>query len=349
MVRDIYIRIVLVPVLGMLIPYVAGIISYPVYSAAELAGTFLYFILTSFVIWTGSSWVHHKLRPLFIKGFNPFGKLAAVVTGTAVYGACVAGLSGLTWYKLSREVFNWSAFYRFFWICILVVIVFTLVYEIIFLTNERKEDFQLVEKMDKELTQAELQALTNEMDPHFIFNSLNAMNYLILNNPNQAYLFNNHLAQVYKYFLLNKTRKLISLEEELDFINSYFFLLDIRYDKNVGLDIALDNNNNHSTLIPPCAMQVLIENAIKHNHFSEKNPLTISIRTVPGYIEVFNKVCLKSYPHNSTNIGLRNLSLRFKLLCEKDIVIENTSSSFIVKLPLIHQSKIASHDQSNYY
>jgi hypothetical protein len=338
----------MVPALGMVIPYVAGVISYSTYVAFELVATFLFFILTSFVIWIGSSWVHHKLRPLFTTGFNPFTKLAAVVTGTAVYGACIAGLSGLTWYKLSGEVFNWSAFYRFFWVCILVVIVFTLVYEIIFLTNERKEDSRLVEKMDKELTQAELQALTNEMDPHFIFNSLNAMNYLILNNPNQAYLFNNHLAQVYKYFLLNKNRKLISLEEELDFLNSYFFLLDIRYDKNVGLDISLDKNKNE-TLIPPCAMQVLVENAIKHNHFSDKDPLTINIRTVPGYIEVVNKVRLKSYPHNSTNIGLRNLSLRFKLICERDIIIENSPEHFLVKLPLIHQSKIASHDQSNYY
>src|ERR1700740_3034359 len=110
------------------------------------------------------------------------------------------------------------------------------------------------------------------MDPHFIFNSLNTLNHLIINRPQQAHLFNNKLAQVYKYFLINKTRDLISLKDEIEFIDNYFFLLQIRHEGKLQLNIEL-NDENRMAMIPPCAIQVLIENAIKHNEFNETNPL----------------------------------------------------------------------------
>ncbi len=348
MVRDIYIRLTGIPFLGMMIPYISGIINYPLYSSFEIILVCLFFIFVSFAIWTGSSWMHTKLRPVFTRMSNPFVKIIAVISANGLYGAAIAGLGGLTWYRFSREVFNWNSFYKFVAICVLAVIVFTLLYEILFLSKEREQDFMLVKKMDNELTQAELLALTNEMDPHFIFNSLNAMNYLILNNPQQAYLFNNHLAQVYKYFLLNKNRKLIPLEDELAFIESYFFLLEIRYDKNIRLQLSL-GDDLRSVMIPPCAMQILIENAIKHNQFSDNHPLDIEIGMNGEYLKVSNTIRLKSYPHNSTNTGLKNLGLRFRLICQKEIIIENNSNNFTVKLPLIQQSKKVSHDQSNYY
>ena len=114
------------------------------------------------------------------------------------------------------------------------------------------------------------------------------------------------------------------------------------------MQLALGDNQD-TVLIPPCAMQILIENAIKHNEFSESNPLKIDIKMNGEYLKVSNKTRLKSYPHNSTNIGLKNLSLRFKLICDKEIIVENNPDQFTVKLPLIHQSKKVSHDQSNYY
>lgn len=346
--KDVYIRIVFIPVLGITIPYVSGIINYTSYSTTEKIAVHSFFLLTSFVIWSGSSGMHKKLRPLFTSVSSTFTKMAAVISANALFGASIGGLSALTWYRLSRENFSWSNFYKFVAICTLAVIVFTLLYEILFLSKEREQDYRRVEEMDRELTKAELTALTNEMDPHFIFNSLNAMNYLILNNPRQAQLFNNHLAQVYKYFLLNKNRKLIPLEEELAFIQSYFFLLEIRYDKNIRLQVALAEGH-HTIMIPPCAIQVLIENAIKHNEFSESNPLDIHIKMNGEFLKVTNNIKLKSYPHNSTYIGLKNLSLRFKLICQKEIIIEHNPDNFIVKLPLIHQSKKVSHDQSNHH
>ena len=200
MIKDLILKIVFIPLLGICLPLVAGIVTYNRYSIFQLLAANSFFILTSFLIWKGCNWIHIKLRPLYRPIANPFSKIGAVCFVSAIYGACTGGLSSLIWLKISGEPFNWTGLYKFIALCIAAVIIFTLVYEILFLTKERELDTKIVDQLDKELSQAELQVLTNEMDPHFLFNSLNTLNHLIMNEPQQAYLFNNRLAQVYKYF-----------------------------------------------------------------------------------------------------------------------------------------------------
>jgi hypothetical protein len=334
MTRDTYLRILFIPVLGVSLPVISGLITYRNYTVLQLAAANTFFILTSLTIWAGSHWMHKRFRLLFSSNTNPFIKLITVCTSSALYGSSIGAFSFLVWLKVSGEAFNRNNAWKFIALCIIVVIVFTLIYEILFLSKEREIDTKLVNDMGRELSQAELLALSNQMDPHFVFNSLNAMNHLILSNPMQAHLFNSNLAQVFKYFLLNKTRELIPLADEITFINNYFFLLEIRYEKKLRLTLAL-GDNHHSILIPPCALQILIENAIKHNEFSMENPLDIKIMMNGHYLKVSNNLRPKPYSVNSTNIGLKNLSSRFKLICHKDIVIEKNKESFTVKLPII--------------
>lgn len=334
MIKDLVLKIVFIPVLGISLPLVAGIITYNRYSVFGLFAANLFFILTSFLIWKGCNWIHIKLRPLYRPIANPFSKIAAVCFVSAVYGACTGGLSSLVWLKISKEPFSPAGIYKFLALCIAAVIIFTLVYEILFLSKERELDTKIVDQLDKELSQAELQALTNEMDPHFLFNSLNTLNHLIINEPQQAYLFNNRLAQVYKYFLLNKNKELISLREELDFIESYFYLLQIRHDNKLQLQTLVDEKET-AVMLPPCSIQMLVENAIKHNEFTEEKPLLIKVSVNDHYVQVSNNIKPKLYAVNSTGIGLKNLSSRYKLLFRKDITIATTHENFIVKLPLI--------------
>ena len=334
MIKDIYLKVFFIPLLGITIPFASGIITYNLYSLPELVAANAFFILTSFIIWIGSNKLHLKLRDLYIPPHGPFPKIITVLVTTALFSVLVGGLSSLTWYKFSHDIFNWNNFYKFIGICVLVVLMFSLLYEILFLTKEREIDSKLVDEMDKELTQAELLALNNEMDPHFIFNSLNAMGHLILSNPLQAHLFNNNLAQVFKYFLKNKNQDLIPLKDELAFIDNYFFLLRIRYENKLQLQMELSPETGY-LLIPPCALQVLIENAIKHNEFSSTNPLNIKIGMTGQHLNVTNNVRPKPHSVNSTNIGLKNLSSRFKLICSKDIAIQNGQGYFTVTLPVI--------------
>lgn len=334
MIKDLLLKIIFIPVLGIGLPLVSGIIDYKKYSLVELFAANLFFILTSFFIWKGCNWIHIKLRPLYRPISNPFSKIAAVCLVSALYGACTGGLSSLIWLKISREPFTWVSIYKFITACVAAVIIFTLIYEILFLSKERELDTKIVDQLDRELSQAELQVLTNEMDPHFIFNSLNTLNHLILNQPKQAHLFNNKLAQVYKYFLINKNKELISLQDELEFIEDYFFLLQIRHDNKLQLQTTLDDKSN-KVMIPPCSIQILVENAIKHNEFSESKPLLIKITVNEHYLQVSNNIKPKLYAVNSTGIGLKNLSSRYKILFRKDITISTSHENFIVKLPLI--------------
>ncbi|HET9824597.1 MAG TPA: histidine kinase, partial [Chitinophagaceae bacterium] len=121
------------------------------------------------------------------------------------------------------------------------------------------------------------------------------------------------------------------------FIDSYFFLLKIRHDDKLDLQTKLDENDRRFIMIPPLAIQILIENAIKHNEFNHENPLHIQIAMNHFYLRVTNNVKPKPYLVNSTGIGLKNLSSRYRILCNKDIVIENTEKEFTVKLPLINR------------
>lgn len=334
MIKDLLLKTIFVPLLGIGLPLISGIITYNRYSLFELIVANLFFILTSFVIWRGCNWIHIKLRPLYKPIANPFSKIASVCLVSALYGACVGAISAQVWLKISREQFSWTALNKFIAACMATVIIFTLIYEILFLSKERELDTKIVDQLDKELSQAELQVLTNEMDPHFLFNSLNTLNYLILNEPKQAHLFNNKLAQVYKYFLINKNKELIPLEDELEFIESYFFLLQIRHDNKLQLQTTLDDKSS-KVMIPPCSLQILVENAIKHNEFSDSNPLLIKVSVNEHYMQVSNNIKPKLYAVYSTGIGLRNLSSRYKLLFRKDITIATTCENFIVKLPLI--------------
>jgi two-component system, LytTR family, sensor kinase len=334
MIKDLLLRMIFIPVLGIGLPLISGIITYNQYSLFEIIAANCFFILTSFLIWKGCNWIHNKLRPLYRPISNPFSKIGAVCFVSGVYGACTGGLSSLIWLKISRETFSWVDIYKFVAACVAAVIIFTLIYEILFLSKERELDTKIVDQLDKELSQAELQVLSNEMDPHFIFNSLNTLNHLILNQPEQAHRFNNRLAQVYKYFLINKNKELISLQDELEFIEDYFFLLQIRHDNKLQLQTSIDERSS-TVMIPPCSLQILVENAIKHNEFTETNPLLIEVSLNEHYVQVRNNIKPKLYAVNSTGIGLKNLSSRYKLLLKKDITISTSHENFIVKLPLI--------------
>jgi len=337
MVRDFQLRLLFIPLLGLLIPAVSGIMTYEKYSAAQIIISNCYFILTSFIIWGGCNWIHMKVRPMFRKPRNPFFKILSISIVSALYGAASGGAMTMIWFRISKESFTWGKFFAFIAFTVMAVLIFTLLYEILFLSKERELDTKIVEELDRERMEAELDVLNNELDPHFIFNALNTLNHLIITNPDTAYVFNSRLAQVYKYVLVNKNKELVSLFKELEFIESYFFLLQVRHENKLifELDAKEPEKGTGKIMMPPCALQTVVENAIKHNEFSVENPLMIRLSLNGEYLKVRNNKRPKPYLVDSTSIGLRNLSSRYKLVCNKNIVIENDESHFLVKLPLI--------------
>ena len=335
MIKDKYLRLLFIPILGIMIPFFSGIITYTNYSIPQLIAINLYYILLSYCIWTGASWIHRKIRFIFKSFRNPIIKVFSVSLIGGLFGAAISGIFSIAWYKISKENFSWPPIFKCIAFSSLAVLLFTLIYEILFLSNQRNLYTKIVDQLDWERSKAEMSALKNELEPHFIFNCLNTLSYLILNDPETAHTFNSKLATVYKYFLINKDRELITLQGELEFIENYFFVLQVRHDNKLHLITEINNHHEGTIMILPYALQILVENAIKHNEFTDADPLNIRVILNGEYIQIKNNKRPKPYLVNSTGIGLRNLSSRYRLICNKDILIETTENEFTVKLPLI--------------
>jgi LytS/YehU family sensor histidine kinase len=209
-------------------------------------------------------------------------------------------------------------------------------YENFFLNQEQVNALSRVEQLSLAKAQAELIALKNQIDPHFIFNSLNTLSFLISTNPHNAKLYNDTLAKVYHYILRNKDKDLVLLREELEFISNYFYLLKIRFDNSINMTIEINDVDAEEFLILPISLQTLVENAIKHNEFTDNRPLAIYVSVNSNYVLVKNQVNLKSYPVPTSRIGLNNLDNRYKLITGRSILVDNMSTLFTVKLPIIN-------------
>lgn len=334
MIKDRTLRFIFIPLLGLIIPFFSGIITYGLYEIAQLVFIHLYFIFLSFCIWVGASWVHRKLRFLFKAVLNPITKVLSVSIIGGLFGAALSGIFCLVWYKLSPETFDWLPVSKCVAFSSMAVVLFTMIYEIIFLGTQKTLYSKMVDQLDWERSKAEMSVFRNELDPHFMFNSLNTLSYLILHDAQTAHQFNSKLASVYKYFLLNKEREMITLDGELEFIENYFFVLQVRHDNKLIFKNEIAQRDG-TIMIVPYALQILVENAIKHNEFSETNPLQIRVMLNGEYLIVKNNKKQKTYNVNSTNIGLKNLSSRYQLVCNKNILIEDSEEEYTVKLPLI--------------
>jgi LytS/YehU family sensor histidine kinase len=215
------------------------------------------------------------------------------------------------------------------------VIFITHVYETVFLVKEAESDQLKREQLERAKAEAELEALKNQVDPHFIFNSLNTLSHLIEEMPAKAKLFNDNLAEIYRYILQNKARDVVMLREEIEFVNHYFALLQIRYENAVELKMLVDHSDMESYLIPPISLQILVENAIKHNEFSDAEPLVIDIQMNREQLVVKNEIHKKELGKTFSGIGLRNLKERYELITSKGILIEDVEKIFTVRLPIL--------------
>jgi two-component system LytT family sensor kinase len=177
------------------------------------------------------------------------------------------------------------------------------------------------------------ETLKNQVNPHFLFNSLNTLSSLITSQPDVAEKFIGSLSSIYRYILDNSRKDKVSLNSELKFINDYFDLHRVRDEDKIFLNINAPGADAYSIL--PVSLQILIENAIKHNMATRESPLTISISIEDRNVFVKNNLQKMATQIKSTGIGLKNLAERVRLITGEELVIEETNDSFIVKVPLL--------------
>ena len=191
------------------------------------------------------------------------------------------------------------------------------------------------ETLRREALQSQFESLKNQLSPHFLFNSLTALKTLIREAPETAQNYVNNLSRALRYTLQSNEKQLVTLKEEMTFMDSYIYLIKLRFDTNLSVSISI-NEEYSSYRLPPLTIQTLIENAIKHNEISKTKPLNIHILTTDNErLAVWNNIQEKITEEEGTGIGLTNLSKQFQLLIGKDISISNQNNQFRVEVPLI--------------
>ena len=194
---------------------------------------------------------------------------------------------------------------------------------------------------------AQFESLKNQIDPHFLFNSLNVLSSLIEENPENAQKFTTSLSKIYRYVLEQKDKELVSVSEELAFAKTYMNLLKMRFENSITYDIPTDFNNEDAKVVP-LSLQLLLENTIKHNVVSEQKPLHIKIYIENNYLIVENNLQKKEVLQDRQGVGLQNIVNRYGLISERKMHIDESPTFFKVKIPILTK-QIAFMETQNRY
>jgi two-component system, LytTR family, sensor kinase len=206
---------------------------------------------------------------------------------------------------------------------------------VLFYIGQYKNKQLEAEELKRINSQAQLQAIKNQVNPHFLFNNLNVLSTLVMQESPEANKFIEEFSKVYRHVLSSSDQELITLQSELEFINPYIFLLQKRFPESIFVTINISPQYLSYKIIP-VAVQMLLENAIKHNIASRQKPLDIYLSVNENkYLTVMNNLQTRVVEESSTQIGLENISKRYELITGKTIEIEKTNTHFIVSLPLI--------------
>jgi sensor histidine kinase YesM len=192
------------------------------------------------------------------------------------------------------------------------------------------------EQLKVEILDYKYKTLLNQVNPHFLFNSLNVLTSLVYDDQELAVKFIHQLSKIYRYTLENRDRDLVSLKEERSFIDSYVFLLKIRFEE--ALEVHIDFPEDDELFLLPMALQIILENAIKHNNVSLQKPLRIKVKLEGDYICVSNNLQLPEHKELSTGFGLENIKKRLSFLTDKELITSIEEGNFIAKIPVLSLS-----------
>ncbi len=319
------------------LPITISFFRIPVLTDENLPEVSLVYLLFRLVFFFLFSYTVLQFNANFKYRIYNYGK----ITNRALSAFINIGIYGLTLLLLfltlspitGREPGHWEV--RFFFVVFGVVhIILLFISGILRLLVIRQENILENERLQQQNLQKELSALRNQLNPHFLFNSLNTLNSLIRDNT-EATQFVNKLSYMYRYILQSGERDLVCLRDELKFLESYAFLIKTRYHQYC-FKIDTDISEEHMQMeIPPMALQLLVENAVKHNEISKGCPLHIKIYSKEDFLVVENKIHPRNTPVEGTGNGLINLDKRYFLLRKKKIVISQEDDTFKVQLPLI--------------
>jgi hypothetical protein len=294
--------------------------------------------VTTAIIWIGCRFIMiwarglypdfaENKRRLYVQSASMLGftLLANNVTGFLLKDVCLQNYPSHS----NTDIILDSNFAAIF--CTLVVVA---IYETIYFKGELRRSIEEKELLKRENLVGQLNALKAQVNPHFLFNSLNTLCAIIPEQPTLAIEFVQRLSKIYRHILEVKNAESIPLKDELEVLEAYAFMLKIRFGENLAIDIHVGEEKLNQRIVP-LSLQILMENAIQHNIVSATRPLRIEVFSENGNLVVCNNLQKKNQSKESTGIGLDNIRNRYKLLGGKQVKVTEEAESFSVSIPLI--------------
>ncbi|MEM1003145.1 MAG: histidine kinase [Bacteroidota bacterium] len=224
----------------------------------------------------------------------------------------------------------------YYFSALLITLIISLFFHAVYYYREVQKNKVKEQKVIAGTASAKFDALKNQLDPHFLFNSLNVLTSLIDENPNSAQKFTTSLSKVYRYVLEQKNKELVTVNEELNFARTYMSLLKMRFEDSIIFDIP-DAASNPESKVVPLSLQLLLENAVKHNMVTSSKPLHIKIYEEGDFLVVMNNLQPKQIVKKSSGVGLNNIKERYKLLTQKKVMINQGAKEFAVAIPMLNK------------
>lgn len=302
--------------------------------------TFLIGFLWAFSIcitqWTGIQWIHGYIDRKISWIETPVKKTFVQIITFLVYSISAFILVQFFNFYVWRGILpseSWGRIIKSVPYTLLISFIISLIFTAIGFFQAWEQSFIQAEKLKVEMLAYKYESLRNQINPHFLFNSLNVLSDLVYDDQAMAVKFIQQMSDLFRYVLDSRDKELVPLKDELEFIRSFTYMLKTRFDEK--LKIEIDVNPNSDDYIVPMSLQLLIENAVKHNEVSEAFPLRISIRKNDDSLEVENNVQPKNAGDDSKKTGLKNITQQYAFFSERPIKIITSDEQFLVRLPVL--------------
>jgi two-component system, LytTR family, sensor kinase len=295
---------------------------------------FIASIILITVFWEALRLVNYWLNKVYPFEQNLTGRILIQLVLGSVIGVIIR-IVIYKWFEPYVPIHLDSLFLAATWaLYIMIPVGVNLGFFTIYFIDRWKDSIIKTERLEKEKSQVQFDNLKNQLNPHFLFNALTSLNSLIFENQQLASEFLQQLSKVYRYVLQNKNKNFVLLGTELEFISNYVQLLETRFQGALKINFQVNGEAKEKAIVP-VTLQILIENAIKHNIVDKDKKLSIDITTIGDYLIVSNNLQLKSRVESSNKQGLDNLKSLYKFLTDKPVIVEPTDDRFYVKVPLI--------------
>jgi len=297
-----------------------------------------FFLLGSVVVWECNRWGIIYSRRRYPELTQTLRRVLYQLIWFVMFSSLIRIAQTFAYHQLNlfpaEDYFLFKPYFFNTLVSVVGTIQIAAVYEGIYLYQRWKMSFMETEQLKKINLQTQLDSLKTQINPHFLFNNLNSLSSLISTDARQAESFLDELSAVYRYLLQQNNRDLCPLTDEINFINAYFHLLKTRYGEAIFMETDVEPRYL-SFLIPPLTLQILFENAIKHNVISVNRPLAIKLYTRAGALHVENNLQKKKSAVASNRIGLQNIVMKYKLLDQSAVEVREDNNRFLVTVPLI--------------